>query len=491
MNELNERESLKIALEEILSNKGWIPDENAQLPEQVGWTPDRIFICGEKKLALEIEEEVNIPRFLIRRIKSCRELLQDTKILVAAVRNTPLKFTTARIGIQNDISVYADFRNPVLVLDSAFPEKMTVVSRDSIRDAYERFHYKKRIPLELIRELEILNHILYARNLRQFAHDYESVEFNNWEDEHQFIHDFLTNHFGDQLGANRLFEGLNLMSLLEVVSEVILGKRPHFLHSFQTFLLGSVIIDKNYNTFQQLYSACFESDQNITIDLPWFFTSLFHDVASPFESLESMGPVGELRESRPRGISSVYAPHLLSCLFELLKVGTIDSEWEPEPGSAPGELYNLLSRYRWRDHGVMGALNLISSTQQMNRRTLSTVLYPSALAVSIHNTRLWPYLIESQLFPVSAKKFPLIFLLFLCDNLEEWGREMFRVESEKKEPKVLITNLNFDQFIASFNLYVDEPARAMIIKNRFDWITQILFNIEDLQTQCAFSISSE
>lgn len=486
----NDRANMVTAIEKVLSNEGWTQNTEAKLPEQIGWVPDRIFMRPNgEKLALEIEEEVNIPRFLVRIVQSNRELLTNTKVVVAAIRNTPLNIVTIRTGLQNDISIFADARNPIRILDSSFQQQISQVSPSTIRDAHARFGRKKRIPQVLIRELAGLTQIEYARELRQFAHDYESVTFSNWEDEHQFVSDFITDRFGTRLGADDLFEGLNSMSLLEEVSEVMLGKRPHFLHSFQTFLLGTTIIDKHYELFTNLYSAGFSSDEAINIDMPWFFASLLHDTAAPLERMEDLSPVCGLREPVSRGIFSAYSPHLLGCLFDNLKHGTIDLEWEPEPTSPPGKLYELLAKHRLRDHGVMGAFFLIQSGQRMNRRTLATTIYPAALAISVHNSLLWTELLDNELFPVTAKKFPLVFLLSLCDNIEEWGREKQFSETGETTPHVLINRLSFDSHIVSADLWIDEPARAVLIKNRYDWITQHLFSLEDLQISCKFSMS--
>ena len=482
-----ERTAIVVALEKILSNDGWIPDNSAQLPQEFGWTPDRILARADgKKLAIEVEEEVNIPRFLVRKIQSHRQLLNNIRIIIAAVRNTPLDMDTAKVGIENGISVYADFAEPILILDSSFPDEITPASED-IKTAHERFIANKRIPRIMTQELEGLSHLVYARDLIQFAHDYESCTFSNREAEHQFVSDFIISRFGNRFRTSSLFEGLNSMGLLEEVAEVLLGKRPHFLHSVQTFLLGAIIIDKNYDLFQDLYSSGYEADDSIEIDIPWFFASLFHDIAFLWENVERLSPVGEHREPRSRGLSSVYSPHLLGCLFEQMKVGPVDPEWEPEATSAPGELCELLSRHRLNDHGVMGALQLISPGTQINRRILATGIYPAALAISLHNSPLWPELLEARLFPVSAKRFPLIFLLSLCDNITEWGREKRIGTTMVGGPNALVSSLSFSPFIVNIDLWVDEPARGMIVKNRFGWITKRLFDMEDLQVKCTFS----
>lgn len=490
MSTLDPRSAIVTALEKVLSEDGYMRSQNAPLPEQVGWNPSCIFLHSDgRKIALEVEEDVNIPTFLVRRIRSSRQHLENTRIMVAAIRNTPLKLSTARIGIENDISIYADPTNPILVLDPSLLAEMTTVPEGTVRTANERFSSNKRIPRVLTQELENLRHLVYAGDLRQFAHDYESVSFSNSEEEHQHVHEFIKERFGNRLKAGTLFEGLNTMSLLEEVSEVVLGKRPHFLHSFQTFLLGAIIIDKNYQLFQELYASGFESGDEIRIDFPWFFASLFHDTASPIEGIETIRLYAGLHEARSRGITSVYSPHLLGCVFESIKAEEMSPEWEPLPTSVPGKLCELLSRHRLDEHGVMGAINLISSSQQMNGRTLVTNIYPAALAIAIHNSLLWPELLDEQLFPVSAKKFPLIFLLLLCDNIEEWGREMQFIEGRERKPNAFINELTFNQNVTKANLWVDEPARAMIIRNRYDWITQRLFDAGDLQTTCTFSTS--
>jgi len=487
MTTTNVRRCLTDAMETLLRNDGWTPDENAELPEEVKWTPDRIFTRADgKRLALEVEEEVTIPSFLPNRIESCQSTFRDTKIVISSIRNTPLTFDTAKTGYRYGIYIYADSKKPVLVLD---PTSLTSVSQN-FSSEFKRYYQKKSIPLILIREISKLNNVEYAPDLRDFASQYESVRFSDWEDEHRFIHDFLMKKLGRRFDATRLFEGLNVLSIFEEVSEVIAGKREHFLHSFQTFLLGAIIIDHNYDLFRKLYSTSFRTDDLIPLDLPWFFASLFHDLASPFENLEDLGPVGELFEVRPRGISALYSPHLLGCLFELFRSDSVDPEWEPQPGSNAGKLCELLAKYR-KDHGVLGGINLISSATRMNRRTLTTIIYPAALAISVHNIRLWAHLIENGLTRIPVKKFPLSFLLMFCDNIEEWGRErLYHVNSGEVRPKTLITELGFDGFLVDSNLWVDEPERALVIKNRYDWITKILFDMEDLRTRCTFSVPS-
>lgn len=474
----------------ILHTQGYEPVDTSKLPEEIGWNPDRIFQnSSEQQIALEIEEEVNIPTFLIRIIEKYENLLKNTKIVVAAIRNKPLKISTVRLGLKYNISIYAGVSNPSLILDSSLPDRMTQVSADSIKVAWERFKANKRIPLELTNELRNLSHIIYASDLRQFAHDYENLKFNNWEAEHQFVHDFLTNRFGHLFAENMLLEGLNAVSLLEEISEVQLGKRPYFLHTFQTFLLGAIIIDRNYQLFQDMYTSKFEGDTGVSFDIPWFFTALFHDVAAPIERIDQVSPVGGLREPQPRGISSLYAPHLLSCLFDFVRKNEIEPEWQPQPGSSPGSLYPLLARNRVNEHGVMGALFLINSSQYMNNRTATTIMYPAALAISIHNSTLWPALVDTGCFPVSIRKFPLVFLLLLCDSVEEWGRESQYSEVNDLKPKALVTDIGFSGKLVDIQLWVDDASRAGVIQNRFDWVTKRICNLDDMQIGCTFSRS--
>ena len=133
-----------------------------------------------------------------------------------------------------------------------------------------------------------MTHLSYSRNLAHFAERYEHQTFESWSHEHEFVHAFISEEMSTLLNTAQL-EGLDVLSILDDVSETIASKRPHFLHSFQTFLLGSLILDNNYERLNRAYRSCFVSSINVTIDIPWFFASLFHDVAFPFENISRLG----------------------------------------------------------------------------------------------------------------------------------------------------------------------------------------------------------
>jgi len=313
----------------IFESEGWVLRDE-RLEGDIRWVPDSIFAREDgKRLALEIEEEINVPSFLPMIIEEHKDLLSNTKIVICSTRNTPLDPDTARMCTECGISMYAGTTQPFLIVDP-FSWVLDTSPPDSMESEIERIRNWRRIPSILISELRNLRNVAYAPDLRDFARRYETFQFGGWEHEHRFVHEFLMDRLGRRLGASRLFEGLNVMSQLEAISEVILGKREHFLHSFQTFLLGAVIIDHNYDFLKRTYANNFSSDSDISIDLPWIFASLFHDFAYTFMDIESLGPVGEVIEVRPRGISSLYSPHLLGCLFQILRDGVMDPEWIPD-----------------------------------------------------------------------------------------------------------------------------------------------------------------
>ena len=117
----------------------------------------------------------------------------------------------------------------------------------------------------------------------------------------------------------------------------------------------------------------------------------------------------------------------------------------------------------------------------MSCRALATVIWPASLAIAVHSSSIWPNLVEQAVFPVRSKRFPLILLLQLCDNLEEWGRESY----EKKTTASLLS-LDSKKDSTTCNIWVDKPARAIVMNNRNQWITQELFKLENFEFECVY-----
>ena len=299
--------------------QGWIRADGKPCGLSIEWNPDGIFLHSDGRIMLaEIEEEVNIPHFLVRIVEDYRPSLQNVKIAVIAKGNALLSWETATIAMKTGILIYAGIEDQKLILDPEFPEELRRADDATLQRIHERSSKTKRIPEAITQQLDGLQNVEYSKDLRQFGHDYERVSFANRDAEHKFVHDFLITRLAKKYASGEFLYGLNAMSLLEEVSQVLLAKREHFLHSFQTFLLGAIVIDKNYDLFNGWYSERFQRTGDIVIDLPWFFTSLFHDIG-----------ITPMFQRLDRGITSAYGPSLLGSLFDAIKSDTISENWDP------------------------------------------------------------------------------------------------------------------------------------------------------------------
>ena len=477
--------SILAEFEKVMKISGWIRSTEVTVGIISEWKPDAVFRREDGRITLvELEQEVNVPRFLVRIRDDSRNSFDGARIVVLARKNTPINIETARMGIENEISVYAGPIDQRLVLDSELPKKMQPLKPEEFQAISARFRSNKRIPEAITRELRSLQNLEYAGDLRQFAHDYEAVNFKAREDEHQFVHDFVADRFSRKYAGTTFLEGLNLMSLLEDLSQVVLAKREHFLHSFQTFLLGSIVIDKYYAQFNHWYSECFDPAGTAKIDLPWFFTSLFHDVGNVTVSIGRISTLRSMINTVPRDMTSMYGPSLLGCLFEATRHGPVRKDWSPSSTSEERVLAPLLANRRIRDHGVIGAINLLSCASDVERDALASVIWPSSLAIAVHSWELWPQLVEKALFPVKAKNFPLVFLLQLCDNLQEWGREPYKPENSDLSSALI--GISFLKTSVTCDIWVRDKSIAAVISNRNQWIMRELFETEDFWLECRF-----
>ena len=472
-----------------LIQEGWSECGLSSLPEKVKnaleWSPDKQFSKPHGEvILLEVEDELDIPSWLTRTLKTNMDALRNVRILVASARDAPIDFKTAKTATENDIYFYAGHRIPLTVHDPS-RQYVSRAPKTTMDTAKQRFRMHKRIPSALTESLNNVKNLVYHKELRIFAETYENQTFDSWDKEHDFVHKFLFEHLATKFSTNKLLEQLNVLSLFDKISDVVAGKRPHFLHSFQTFLLGSVILDSNYELFSRIYSNCFNPQIDARIDIPWLLASLLHDVACPFENLDKLGQLGGMLEISFKGVYPIYVPHFLGSWYNQMCLGPMDPEWEPQIGVTGDPLCKVLSQKKY-DHGIMGAISLMSSAVSADKNTLNTIVLPAAFSIAIHNSKIWPIIAENCGFPVSSTSFPLALLLLACDNMEEWGRERLKNLCEGNDPEALIIGKNFTQPIGDFDIWVDEMAAATILRNRFDWINSKLFCLEGLRIGCSY-----
>lgn len=471
------------AFASVLEEENWEKDDEFDfkeiLPEaDMTWNPDCVFKMkdgGEERIAVEVEEIVNIPSFLMRFKEQHAELLKEIEIAVLSLEYTPLSYKVAKDGIASGIPIYAQTNDPspVIVLDPSYPKDIECLDANSVKELRGRYAQNKRIPKCLISELEKVKSMTYSGDLRQFAHDYENVDFATPSAEHIFIKDFFEKRFVPRFSSEGLFEGLNILSLLEEVCQTIAGKREHFVHSFQTFLLGSVIIDRFYASFNKMYSSCFSCEASL--ESAWFFTSVFHDVTFPFQHIRSWSGLGDLLQIDPRGISR-FVPAFLNSFLERIRTQKVGRDWNPTMDSSRGLQSAVFPRHRM-NHAVTSAIYLFEIGNRLESGIKLTGIYPAALAILVHDQTLWMDLIRNAIFPMNMSRFPLVALLLYCDNIQEWAREQFGDTSS-------LDGITFGTEGVSNRIWLEDVVANLVTRSRHNLIFGKLIDLEDFVLEC-------
>lgn len=248
--------------------------------------------------------------------------------------------------------------------------------------------------------------------------------------------------------------------------------RDHFIHQYQVFLLGSVIIDKlnelkyEYSTknFSDYYNQSLhiqKNDVNIA-DSAWLITSTFHDIGYPIERSDDlfnnffkkfMGFDENIVDKI--SLNKVISDHrYLKTIDQLCDFYSAlekrDLPWRYNPTGyykisvmdkiKEGIISSLVNK---NDHGVLASLILLHQSKP-TKEEYSTIIYPSALAIALHDKLLFE--IDKDIkFEIN----PLAFLLRYCDLVHEWGRDKKRTI---EIPKLVEINVNYDEITKKINI---------------------------------------
>jgi hypothetical protein len=69
------------------------------------------------------------------------------------------------------------------------------------------------------------------------------------------------------------------------------------------------------------------------------------------------------------------------------------------------------------DHGVLGAVNIVSHLESRNVQ-IDSVIREALIAIAFHN--------NPNVKNISLNEHPIAFLLILCDQLQDWNRVIIR-----------------------------------------------------------------
>lgn len=275
---------------------------------------------------------------------------------------------------------------------------------------------------------------------------------------------------------------------LELAPELGERYRDHFLHMFNVFIFGARIlskimrIDKDYDILRKwlkvtdepkdvnkLFKRAYTAPERL--NFLWTLISTFHDVGIPIQHLPNFQKGLNLflehfglrisdflieRETTVDCRLNFYIT-LMSGIYNKGGIVLDEGVYVKTDRPNPYVFKMLLDEYSKNNHGLVSAICLYKSIEETfykkekkeKRLDLHPNLIPlyndlifeqditrAALTIALHDVSVKDY---PKIFPIQFRNFPLLFLLILCDELQEY----FRLEGSSLTGVTLIRSYPF------------------------------------------------
>jgi len=282
--------------------------------------------------------------------------------------------------------------------------------------------------------------------------------------------------------------------------------RGHDIHQFNVAALGLFFLNtyvENDLTLGEYISRLYEKqfDEQFDVKRNWLLASLLHDHAIPISHMFEIAPhISKVTKANTKDdpctqtyveydtvLHHAYDGLFSRRLFSVYTFFKIDSSrnW--------GELQKFISKEKTEiglreargnelNHGTLGATNMTS----MFRKPLDKIVEIAARAIAMHD-------LKNE--TISFERDPIAFLLVLCDELQEWGREVimfpdilidissikigkFRVEDGKRfftDDMSVSFRLLQNTELTSFDQHYFEKQKKKFLENRLKFDVPNIF----------------
>jgi hypothetical protein len=251
-------------------------------------------------------------------------------------------------------------------------------------------------------------------------------------------------------------------------------------HSFRVFLAGCPIVSQFYDQFTQSaaqYAICPKKD--LRVDSIWLLTALFHDIGRPKEALGKL-IAQEIQDDeiiitskssrwnqehyqRARKILGSLGAFMASKAKSQWDGGVIDDEAGINLSAEWIGIYDRLDR-----HGMISAfdfladvLGKLTAAGERDHRSFMVSHAPlAALAILLHDWRMWAHAKKWKMVPVDIIQNPLAAILIYIDTWDDYKRKpgdpivsIAKYEVNKKDVQVLVEWENEDALASQDQKY--------------------------------------
>lgn len=435
--------------------------------------PEIVFKIQDKKVALLIEKKVRTPRWISIVGKNVDvlekfgfeigilALCEDSQSLVLPdYTDINSAFLAKNFGlylVRNNELTCVCHRNLANLC-----ERLT---RDEIKPFFERLDQNKHIPNIVTQRMRDLKQSFLSDTLKDIAVEYDASTFEEPRKEYDFIQKAME----DILKRGELTDLKQTLNFLRLTENQLRskGKRDHFLHSFQVFLIGEIIMDYNMDAFSAGFSNS-DSD-NISLERAWLMASILHDIGFPFQNREWIEGIGDYEIDL---MTDTRNKHFIDDLISYFSRTAGDSSED----KVRKILYNRAVQKNEMgqsaiNHGLISAIQLLRKTMRVPSQIYEKEVLPAAFSMAVHDREIWNDLVSQKLAPIDMNRFPVTCLLILCDHLQGWGRP--GRESDPKGRDIILTNLDADVGNVDAKIWFNDIPDALL----FRWETQEILDL--------------
>jgi hypothetical protein len=336
--------------------------------------------------------------------------------------------------------------------------KVTPTENEIIK---EELKYNSHIPINFQEKLENLKNVKYKDILMEFSSEYYKNSYKNIKEEYEIVAKYMvkiTNHI-TALNINS-FVDKSFRSAL-AIPYIDDGMREQFIHPFQVFLLGTIIIDSYYPEFNSWYYRDIESDTSM--EDCWVFTSFFHDkmktILKMLELIEGEIKIGKTEYPR----IDIHSD-LLASIYTHLESGNSCLNWEYDNGINEDVKSIIIEYGNKKNHAVLSALNILYQIEKESKDILfnpeCNKILNACLAITMHNKGPREDFLERGIFPLNIENFPIQFLLIYCDTMHEWSRDRGFEYEEKEEIDLKLSEIRISKNEVYCEISFDNKEKA-------------------------------
>jgi len=330
------------------------------------------------------------------------------------------------------------------------------------------------------------------------------------------VHDHLSKKIDDYIFAGECFGklwhntfGIDFPTTLgdyeKFLQQFFPQYREHFVHQFQVFLFGMIILDYLLEDPSILFENGGSKEEKENLLKGWLLTSSIHDFTYPLQKYDKWSEVffqqqlGIDNPPRFLDLSGIYVEKTFLSRVELLLSKLEKDLAKADTWEKAGFLNEIRHFFYYeiaekKNHGLMGSSYLLKKFEKRNNDELSKIVLPAAVASALHDTEIWQIL-SGQVDVDPRKQWEYIRkILDISSSSEiekvldsklskkEKGRQIANeIRGMKKEKIEWVSNTYTD----IYNILERKPLPELPLKNQpLAFLLILCDNLQDCERPC-------